>query len=161
LNVGLRVEPIRNITLYTTLGRSSKTGDVRGSLNQVYGVTWSDIAHSGFRADIRYSKFDSSFARGDYRLISLSHQLGNQMLWNAQIGTQSLNSSFTENRGSFFFDTSLDTNLGRHTFIQSGYTIERGMALTYDQWYVSLGYRFDVREKTKQESDPSAPARKE
>jgi hypothetical protein len=127
----------------------------------MYGITWSEIAHSGFRADIRYSKFDSSFASGDYRLISLSHQLGDQMLLNAQVGTQRLNSPFTENHGSFFFDTSLDTNLGRHTFIQSGYTIERGVALTYDQWYVSLGYRFDVREKPKPELDANTPARKE
>ena len=147
LNLGLRIEPVRHITLYSTVGQSDKTGDVRRSLNQMYGVTWSDIAHTGFRADLRYSKFDSSFARGDYRLFSLSHQLGDQMLWNAQFGTQSLNSPFTANHGSFFFDTSIDTNLGKRTFLQSGYTIERGLALTYDQWYISLGYRFDVREK--------------
>jgi len=30
-------------------------------------------------------------------------------------------------------------------FLQSGYTIERGAQLNYDQWYVSLGYRFDAR----------------
>ncbi len=154
LNVGLRVEPVRHITFYTTLGQSGKTGDVRRSLNQMYGVTWSDIAHSGFRADLRYSKFDSSFARGDYRLFSLSHQLGDQMLWNAQFGTQSLNSPFTVNHGSFFFDTSIDTNLSKRTFLQSGYTIERGLALTYDQWYLSLGYRFDVREKAVESTAP-------
>jgi len=153
LNAGVRVEPIRNISIYTTLGESRKTGDIRRSLNQMYGVTWNDIAHSGFRADLRYSKFDSSFARGDYRLLSLSHQVGNQTFWNAQVGTQSLNSPFTANRGSYFFDTSIDTNLTRRTFLQSGYTIERGLALTYDQWYVSLGYRFDAQEEAGKNLD--------
>jgi hypothetical protein len=34
-------------------------------------------------------------------------------------------------------------NLGRHTYIQSGYTIVDGATLNYRQWYASLGYRFD------------------
>ena len=111
----------------------------------MYGVTWSEIGHSGFRADLHYSRFDSSFARGDYRILSLSRQLGNRMAWDTQIGQQSLLSAFTANNRSLFFDTSFDTNLSSHTYIQSGYTIERGNQLSYDQWYVSLGYRFDVR----------------
>jgi hypothetical protein len=44
-----------------------------------------------------------------------------------------------------FFDTSFDTNLTRRAFLQSGYTISRGAPLSYDQWYVGLGYRLDVR----------------
>jgi len=145
LNVGVRVEPVRHFFVYTTLGRSDSTGDTRRSLNQMYGVTWSEIGHSGFRADLHYSRFDSSFARGDYRILSLSRQLGNRMAWDTQIGQQSLLSAFTANNRSLFFDTSFDTNLSSHTYIQSGYTIERGNQLNYDQWYVSLGYRFDVR----------------
>ena len=66
-------------------------------------------------------------------------------MWDAQVGSQSLVSPFTTNNQSLFFDTSFDTNLGSHSFLQSGYTIERGAQLNYDQWYVSLGYRFDVR----------------
>ena len=115
----------------------------------MYGVTWSEIAHTGIRADLHYSKFDSSFARGDYRVLSLSRHLGDRMNWDAQFGSQTLLSAFTSNNKSMFFDTSLDTNLGRRTFIQSGITLERGATLNYQQWYISLGYRFDVKGPAK------------
>jgi len=145
VNVGVRVEPVRHISVYTTLGQSEKTGDARRSLNQMYGITWNEIGRTGIRADAHYSKFDSLFAQGSYRVLSLSRHLGDRVLWDAQLGGQSLVSPFTANRQSLFFDTSLDTNLGSHCFLQSGYTVERGAQLNYDQWYVSLGYRFDVR----------------
>jgi hypothetical protein len=146
VNVGVHVELPRHVTVYSTIGQSDKTGDARRGLNQMYGLTWSEIAHTGLRADVHYSKFDSSFARGDYRVLSLSRHLGDRMLWDTQIGTQTLTSPFSVNHRSFFVDTSFDTNLGSHTFLQTGYTIEHGTQLNYDQWYVSLGYRFDVKE---------------
>jgi hypothetical protein len=145
LNVGIRVEPVRHFSVYTNLGQSKKTGDERRSLNQMYGVTWSEIGHTGLRADAHYSKFDSSFAQGGYRVLSLSRHLGDRVLWDAQVGSQSFVSPFTANNRALFFDTSFDTNFGSHSFLQSGYTIERGAQLNYDQWYVSLGYRFDAR----------------
>jgi hypothetical protein len=111
----------------------------------MYGITWTEIGRTGLRADLHYSRFDSSFAQGNYRVLTLSRHLGNRILWDAQVGSQSLVSPFTVNNQSMFFDTSFDTNLGSHSYIQSGYTIERGAQLNYDQWYVSLGYRFDVR----------------
>jgi hypothetical protein len=149
VNVGVRVEPVRHFSVYTTLGQSDKTGDEKRSLNQIYGVTWNEIWRTGIRADLHYSKFDSSFARGNYKVLSLSRHLGNRMIWDAQIGSQTLNSAFTVNQRSVFVDTSFDTNLGRHTFLQSGYTIERGAQLNYNQWYLSLGYRFDVKGPAK------------
>jgi len=142
INLGIRVEPVRHVWVYTTLGQSDRTGDTRRSLNQMYGLTWNEIGRSGIRADVHYSKFDSSFARGDYRAVSLSGHLGNHIAWDTRVGDQRLVSPYTTNRRSLFFDTSLDTNLGRHSFLQSGYTIERGAEMNYDQWYLSLGYRF-------------------
>jgi hypothetical protein len=71
------------------------------------------------------------------------------MLWDMQVGSQSLLSTYTVNNRSLFVDTSLDTNLGRHTFVQSGVTFERGAQLNYDQWYISLGYRFDAKGSSK------------
>jgi len=145
LNVGIRVEPVRHFSVYTNVGQSEKTRDDRRSLNQMYGVTWSEIGHTGLRADAHYSKFDSSFAQGSYRVLSLSRHLGDRVLWDAQVGSQSFVSPFTANNQALFFDTSFDTNFGSHSFLQSGYTIELGPQLNYDQWYVSLGYRFDAR----------------
>ena len=148
-SAGVRIQPVRNITVYTTLGQSDKTGDARHSLNQMYGVTWSNVARTGIRADVHYSKFDSSFARGEYRVLSISRHLGDQLFWDAQLGSQTLLSAFTANNRSMFFDTSLHTNIGRHSFVQSGITLEHGAQLNYQQWYLSLGYRFDVKGPVK------------
>ena len=98
---------------------------------------------------MHYSKFDSSFAQGDYRVLSLSRHLGDRMNWDAQVGAQTLDSTFTVNHRSLFVDTSFDTNLGGHSFLQSGYTIGRGAQLNYNQWYLSLGYRINVKGPVK------------
>jgi hypothetical protein len=144
VSVGVRVEPIRHIQLYSTFGHADKSGDKRTTLNQMYGLTWTEIGHTGIRADLHYSKFASPYAQGDYKILTLSRNLGDRIQWSTQFGAQNLISSWTANTGnSLFFDTSFDTNLTRHTFFQSGYTISRGSQLSYDQWYMSLGYRFD------------------
>jgi hypothetical protein len=144
VSVGVRVEPIRHVQLYSTFGHSDKSGDSRNTLNQMYGLTWTEIGHSGIRADLHYSKFASPYAQGDYKILTLSRSLGDRVQWSTQLGAQNLTSSWTANVGnSLFFDTSFDTSLTRHMFFQSGYTISRGSQLSYDQWYMSLGYKFD------------------
>ena len=149
VNAGVRVDLLRNFAVYTTFGQSDRTGDEKSSLNQMYGLTWSEIWRTGLRADVHYSKFDSSFARGNYQVLSLSRHIGNRMNWDAQVGRQSLDSSFTVNNRSVFVNTSFDTNLGSHSYLQSGYTIERGAQLNYNQWYLSLGYRLNVKGPVK------------
>lgn len=149
VSAGVHVELERHFTVYTTIGQSDKTGDQQRSLNQMYGLAWSEIWHTGIRADMRYSKFDSPFARGDYRVLSLSRHIGDRMNWDAQVGAQTLDSLFTVNRSSLFVDTSFDTNLGGHSFLQSGYTIGRGAQLNYTQWYLSLGYRINAKGPVK------------
>ncbi len=149
LNLGVRVQPIRNFAVYTTIGRSDKTGDVNQSLNQMYGFTWNEIGHTGIRADVHYSKFDSSFARGDYRILSLSRPLSKRTNSNVQAGNQTIDSALTVNQRSKFIDATFDTNLAGRTFLQSGYTIERGAQLNYQQWHLSLGYRFDMKGSMK------------
>lgn len=143
VNVGVHVEPIHHVMLYTTLGGSEKTGDEHETLNQMYGITWSEILHTGMRADFHYSKFDSNFGRGEYRLLSLSRQLTNHAFWNFQLGSQDLVSPFTSNGQSRFAALSMDVNLGKHSYIQSGYTFVDGAVMNYRQWYTSLGFRFD------------------
>ena len=143
VNVGVHAEPIRHVMLYTTLGQSEKTGDEHETWNQMYGITWSEILHTGVRADFHYSKFDSNFGRGEYQTLSLSRQLSNHAFWNLQLGRQDLASPFTANGNSQFAALSMDLNLGKHSFFQSGYTFVNGSALNYHQWYSSLGFRFD------------------
>ena len=88
VSFGVKVEPVRHFFLYTTLGRSDKTGDTRQTLNQMYGFTWDEIGRTGLRADFRYSKFNSSFGQGDYKVLTLSRHLGDRMMWDAQFGDQ-------------------------------------------------------------------------
>jgi hypothetical protein len=113
------------------------------------GITWDEIGRTGLRADFRYSKFDSSFASGDYKVLTLSRHLGDRMMWDAQVGSQNLVAGYTANRRSFFVDSSLDMNLSSHTYLQSGYTVVRGAQASYNQWFMSLGYRFDARPEKK------------
>jgi hypothetical protein len=143
VSAGVHVEPIRHVMVYTTLGRSEKTGDEHESWNQMYGLTWSEILHTGFRADFHYSKFDSNFGRGEYRLLSLSRQFTNHAFWNLQLGSQDLVSPFTANGQSKFAALSMDVNLGKRAYVQTGYTFVDGAAMNYRQWYSSLGFRFD------------------
>jgi hypothetical protein len=145
VSFGVRVEPGKHIWLYTTLGRSDRTGDTRRSLNQMYGLTIDEIGHTGLRADMRYSKFDSSFGRGDYKLLTLSRHLGDRMMWDAQFGSQRLLSPFSQNQTSNFVDSSFDVNLWGNSFLQSGYTYVHGDQLSYKQWYTSIGWRFDAK----------------
>ena len=151
VSFGVRAEPIKHIWLYTTLGRSNRTGDVRRSLNQMYGMTVDEIGHTGLRADMRYSKFDSSFGSGDYKLLTLSRHLGDRMMWDAQFGNQRLVSPFSQNSSSNFVDSSFDVNLWGKTFLQSGYTYVHGDQLSYKQWYMSLGWRFDAQPQVNRE----------
>jgi hypothetical protein len=145
VSAGVRIKPIRHFQVYSTFGHSDKSGDSRTTLNQMYGMTFTEIGHTGIRADLHYSKFASPYAQGDYKILTLSRNLMDRMQWSTQVGYQNLISSWTSNIGrSLFFDTSFDTNLTRHTYIQTGYTISRGTQLNYDQLYFSLGYRFDA-----------------
>ncbi len=145
LSAGVRVELPQHVSVYSTLGRSSRTGDQRNSINQMYGLTFGRIWRTGFRADIRQSTFDSSFGRGTYRAVSLSRNFGDAFHWELQGGTQTFLSPLTNNSRSRFAMTNMDVNLGRHYFLQGAFTVEQGEVMNYQQWFTTLGYRFDTK----------------
>jgi hypothetical protein len=125
-----------------SLGRSSKTGDQRNSLNQMYGLTMTRIWKTGIRADFRYSRFDSSFGRGSYRSISFSREFLERLRLDVQIGQQNLTSSMTQQGRSRYVNSMIDWFIGRRYFLGAGFTIYRGDTQNYSQWYLNLGYRF-------------------
>jgi hypothetical protein len=149
VSAGVRVEPIKKIFLYTDLGRSNRSGDSKSSLNQLYGITFADIPHTGLRADVHYSKFDSPFAQGSYKAVSLSRTFAENLRLELMAGKQAFTSTFTRDNGSKFLNLSLDADIGSHYFAQGGYTLNRGGLQNYDQWFIALGYRFDNRLKQK------------
>jgi hypothetical protein len=142
---GVRVELPYRFGVYTIFGRSSNTGDTKPSLNEMFGVTLSQIWNTGIRADFRYSKYDSSFGGGVYRSLDLSRMLGEKLGFDIQLGQQNFNSSFTAESRARFINSSLNWSLSKHYFLGLGATAYRGHTQSYNQWFINFGYRFSSR----------------
>jgi hypothetical protein len=142
---GVRVEVLKQIWLYTDIGKSDRTGDPTSALNQLYGITFGNVPWLKMRADAHYSKFDSSFGSGKYEAVSLTRNLNESMYFQFLAGNQTFSSQFTSNTQSKFATTNLDFNIGMHYFLQGGFTISRGATMDYDQYMFTLGYRFDTK----------------
>jgi hypothetical protein len=146
-SAGVRVELVKQISVYTDLGRSSRTGDAKGSLNQMYGVTWGRLPWFRLRADAHYSRFNSSFGTGSYKSFSLSRNLGDNLRLEVLAGDQNFVSALSANSHSRFINTNVEAPLGKHYFLQGAFTTTHGNVMNYDQWMFTLGYRFDSRQK--------------
>jgi hypothetical protein len=143
LSGGARIEPIRHISFYASVGQSSRTGDTSASRNQMYGVTLGRIPWTGLRLDVRRSRFNSSFGNGKYDSVSLSRNVTDALRLEIQGGQQYLSSQLSSQTRSRFVNASLEGNLGRNYFVQGAYTLQRGGTFDYNQWTVTFGYRFD------------------
>jgi len=143
---GARVEVLPQIWVSTTLGRSTRSGDAKASLNQMYGLTIGRIPFVHFRADIHYSQFNSSFGDGHYESFSLSRQVGDHLRFEALLGEQNFGSTLTTGNRSKFLTGTIETTLGPRYYLQGIFTTNRG-DLSYDQLMFSIGYRFDNRRK--------------
>jgi len=149
INGGARIEMPLHLTGYFSLGQSSTSSDKKASLNQLFGATMSHVWKTGLQADVRYSKFDSSFASGTYRSVTLTRDLGDRFRLNLQGGRYAYASSLAKADSSDFVNFMFDTNLGARLFIESAFTAQRGGNLNYNQTMTTLGYRFDNRASTK------------
>jgi AMIN domain-containing protein len=142
---GVRLEVLKNVWVYTNLGQSNASGDKNKSLNQLYGLTLGRIPWVQIRADAHYARFNSSFGSGNYEAVSLSRTLSDNFRLEVLGGKQSFVSSLSNNNSSRFITSNLEMNVGAHYFLQGGYTVSRGVTQDYDQWLMTLGYRFDSR----------------
>ena len=149
LSGGVRIEVVKNIVLYTDLGRSSRTGDAQAALNQMYGLTFLKIPKLGLHLDAHYSRFNSSFGSGTYRAFSLSRDLGEGFHLELLAGDQVFTSSLAGNQNAKFITTNVNTSLGARFFVQAGFTLYRGQLQNYNQWDTVIGYRFDNKWKHK------------
>lgn len=149
-SAGARVEVIKQVWLYTDLGRSNRTGDTSSALNEMFGITIGKLPWTGIRADARYSKFSSAFGDGSYQSISLSRNFGDNLRVELLGGDQRYSSSLATSDHIKFILGNVETNLGTRYFLQGGLTISRGETQKYDQWYMTFGYRFDSKEKKGQ-----------
>ena len=145
-SAGGRVEVLRQIWVSSQLGWSTRSGDAKGSLNQMYGLTFGHVPWVGLRVDAHYSRFNSSFGDGHYEALSLSRQMSDHLRLEALLGQQNFGSTLTAGNRSRFLTGTVETTLGSHYYLQGNFTTNRG-DLSYDQFMVSMGYRFDNRRK--------------
>ena len=146
---GARVDIVKQIEIYTELGRSNRTGDSSKALNQMYGITFGRVPWLGIRADAHYSRFNSSFGSGSYRAASLSRSINDRLRLEVLAGDQAFTSTLAGNQTAKFVTTTVENNIGAYLFTQGGFTVYRGQRQNYNQWMLVLGYRFDSKWKRK------------
>lgn len=139
---GVRFNLPYHASVYTNIGQSSRSGDAKSSWNKMFGAGMRDVFHTGLTTDFHYTQFDSSFAKGSYKSISLSRNLGESLRMMFQAGQQNFGSALTSQSRSRFVTTSLDWNLSAHYFLGGGLTAYRGGSQNYDQIYFTMGWRF-------------------
>jgi hypothetical protein len=122
-------------------------------MNQLYGVSMSNIWKTGLQADVRYSKFNSAFATGTYQSASITRSLTDRFRINAQVGKYDYTSPLAKSSNSFFGNFTLDMNLGSKYFLESAITTQRGGTQQYDQYTFVLGYRFNNRGSTRRSTN--------
>ena len=143
-SAGTRIEVVKQFWIYANLGQSSRTGDAKSSLNEMYGFTFGSLPKLHLRADAHYARFNSSFGSGSYEAVSLSRQLADNMRLEILAGQQNFSSAVTTNNRARFVTGTVETPLGSHYYIQNSFTLNRGQ-MDYDQYMVSFGYRFDSK----------------
>ena len=124
------------------VGRSKGNSEPNPSWNYLYGLTLDDIAHMGIRADLHYSRFNSPFARGNYKSLAFSRQVTDALRLQLEGGQQNFGSAFTSQSRARFANANLDWAFVRHYFLGGGLTVYRGQAQSYNQIFFTLGYRF-------------------
>jgi len=157
VNGGSRIEFPMRVTGYFTLGRSSTSSDAKGSWNTMGGASMARIWRTGLTVDARYSKFDSAFATGTYRTLTVSRELNDSLRLNLQAGRQAFASPLSKDNGSYFGNFYVDANLGLRYFIESSFTTQRGGTQEYNQWTGTFGYRFDNRSHSKMSARTTTP----
>jgi hypothetical protein len=138
---GFRAQPLEKLSLTANWGKSSREGDAKSSLNQMYGVGWRRLPYVGLRIDGRYTRFSSSFGSGSYESVSLTREFGGLRL-ELMGGQQEFGGVLTRQSRSRFLNGQVDWNLGRHYYLSSGWLSYRGAVQNYDQVFFTLGYRF-------------------
>ena len=117
----------------------------------------SRIWKTGLTVDARYSKFDSAFAAGNYRTLTVSREISDGIRLNLQAGRQAFASPLSKDKGSYFGNFIVDANIGTRYFVESSFTTQRGGADEYNQLTSSFGIRFDNRSRTKMPAPALTP----
>ncbi len=140
-STGARIELPRRMSVYGNVGQSKRNGDSRGSLNQMYGISFRDVRHIGVRLDVRRSVFNGSFGSGTYESLSLGKELRQNLRFDVLAGRQDFTSSLASATRGYFVNSNIDWFFSRHYVVGGGVNLFRG-SQNYDQTFLSLGYRY-------------------
>jgi len=154
---GSRIQLPYRVTGYFDVGKSNASTDKKDSWNTMVGASMSRIWKTELTVDARYSKFDSSFASGEYRTLSISRDLGDRFRLSLQGGKQSFASSVSSDAGGYFVNALVDTNLGSRYFVESSFTTQRGGMDQYNQFTSTFGIRFDNRSHARMAANAQKP----
>jgi len=157
INGGARVQFPAHLIGYFSIGQSNSSNDKKSSLNELFGATLTQLWKTGLLVDVRYSKFNSSYASGTYQSFTLTKDVTDRIRLNFQAGRYAYNSSIAANSGSDFLNFLMDTNLGSKLFFEGAFTAQRGGSLDYNQVTATLGYRFNNRKAQKKAANAKQP----
>ena len=138
----VRLDLPKHISLYSSVGKSKASSDTTSSLNQSYGITFSNLGRTGLFLDMHYTQFHSSFGSGQYESVSLSRNLTDTLRVQVLAGNQKFNSPLTTNSSSRFVNGILDWTISRRYFVEGLFGYYNGTTLDYTQWSTVFGYRF-------------------
>jgi hypothetical protein len=142
LSGGVRLDLPYRIAISTDIGRSKNNTDTGSSWNQMYGLTFGEIRNTGLQLDLRYTKFNSSFGRGDYQFVSLSRNIADRFRVQVQGGIQHLTSALSTNSNSKFVSSTVDWTIGPRYFFEGLFSWNMGTSMNYQQTNFTFGYRF-------------------
>ena len=138
-NGGARVQLPLHLVGYASLGESNSSGDKKNALNQLFGLTATRLGKTGLGIDARYSKFDSAFASGTYRTVSITKDMGQRFRFDRHGRALRLYLVAGETSKSLFINALFDADLGARMFVQSAFTTQRGGTSDYNQLTNPLG----------------------
>jgi len=139
---GFRALPLERLSVSANWGRSSREGDERSSLNQMYSIGYNRLPWIDTGAEARYMRFSSSFGRGSYESLSLVRNLGENLRLELIGGQQEFAGTVSRPGRSRFLDAHAEWDIGLRYFVWAGWLYYRGSLQNYRQMMITLGYRF-------------------
>lgn len=141
LSAGARIELPARTAFYFSLGRNKRETEAKASWNEMGGLTFANFLDTGMRFDVRFSRYNSSFGRGEYYTGSLMRQITDKIRFEVQGGQQLFVSQLSQQNRAIFVTSSLDWYMGAHYWLGFSNTLYRGEVQRYDQMFFTMGYR--------------------